>query len=392
MIIKKMLVVDDEIDFARYVSDVAEDLGFEVTVTDKPSDFSVLYSNTIDVIVLDLFMPGTDGIELLRFLADKKSHAAVVFMSGKDRSVLHSAKVLAVEQCISVLGTLQKPFRAEELEAILREYSKSPQKISANANLVSVEELRQAINDEVLFLVYQPQVTISDRELIGVEALVRWKHPKKGMIPPDCFIPMAEENGLISEITSFTTKAAIRQQGIWKSQGKNIRMSINISPKTLDDLDLPEKLEACAKYLGADVSNLMLEVTETALTSNIVRYMDILSRIRMKGFGLAIDDFGTGYSSLQQLIRVPFSNLKIDKAFIQKLTTEKECFTITKISIMLAHELGMSATAEGIETEADWNILKQLGCDEGQGYWIARPMPPEELELWTKIWFAGKNY
>jgi len=386
MVIKKMLVVDDEIDFARYVADVAEDLGFEVTVTDKPSEFSLLYCNTIDVIVLDLFMPGTDGIELLRFLADKNSQASVVFISGKDRSVLHSAEVLATEQSISVLGTLQKPFRAEELEVILNKYIKSPLKTAAIANLVSVEELEQAIKDEALFLVYQPQVSIRDRELMGVEALVRWKHPIKGMIPPDYFIPMAEENGLITEITSFTTKAAICQQGIWKSQGNNLRMSINMSPKILDDLDLPEKLEACANHLGADVSKLMFEVTETALTSNVVRYMDILSRIRIKGFGLAIDDFGTGYSSLQQLIRVPFSELKIDKDFIQKVSTEKDCFTITKLSIMLAHELGMCAVAEGIETEEDWNILKQLGCDQAQGYWIARPMPPEELESWTKSW------
>jgi EAL domain-containing protein (putative c-di-GMP-specific phosphodiesterase class I) len=109
----------------------------------------------------------------------------------------------------------------------------------------------------------------------------------------------------------------------------------------------------------------------------------------MKGFGLSIDDFGTGYSSLQQLIRVPFSELKIDQNFIHKLITDKECFTITKISIMLAHELGMSVVAEGIETEEEWNILKQLGCDEGQGYWIGRPMAPEEIESWMKSWSAG---
>ncbi|MFT5655332.1 MAG: EAL domain-containing protein (putative c-di-GMP-specific phosphodiesterase class I) [Arenicella sp.] len=389
MPIRKLLVVDDEIDFGRYVREVAESQGFEVLLTDNPMEFSALYSDNLDVVVLDLFMPGADGIELLRFLADNNSQASVVFMSGKDNSVLYTAKELATEQGISVLGTLQKPFRARELEVILNKYVKSSLKATADNDLVSLDDLAQAIEDKVFFLVYQPQVSINDRELIGVEALVRWKHPVKGMIPPNYFIPMAEENDMISAITSFTTKAAIRQQGIWKSQGKNLRVSVNMSPKIFDDLDLPKKIEACASNLGADISKLMIEVTETALTTNLARYMDVLSRLRMKGFGLSIDDFGTGYSSLQQLIRVPFSELKIDQAFIRKLTTDKECYTISKISIMLAHELGMSVVAEGIESEKEWSILKKLGCDQGQGYWIGRPMAPEGLGLWIKNWSAG---
>ena len=388
-VIKKLLVVDDEIDFASYVGEVAEDLGFDVLVSDNPTEFHTLYSNTIDVIVLDLFMPKVDGVELLRFLANNNSQASVVFMSGKDPSVLRSAKELATEQGISVLGWLQKPFRAQQLEDILNKYVKASPKAAAHNTLITVDELAQAIKDKVLYLVYQPQVSIIDRRVVGVEALVRWKHPIKGMIPPSYFIPMAEENDLIQEITSLTTKAAIHQQGIWRKQGKNLRMSINMSQKVLDDLELPSKLAACAASRGADLSKVMIEVTETALTSNLVQYMDILARLRMKGFGLSIDDFGTGYSSLQQLIRVPFSELKIDGSFVQKMTTDKECFTITKVSIKLAHELGICVVAEGIEREEEWNILKQLGCDEGQGYWIGKPMPPEEIESWMESWSAG---
>jgi EAL domain-containing protein (putative c-di-GMP-specific phosphodiesterase class I)/ActR/RegA family two-component response regulator len=388
MVIKKLLVVDDEIGFAKFVKDVAEELGFEVLLTDNPMEFNALYSNTIDIVVLDLFMPGADGIELLRYLANHNSQASVVFMSGKDSSVLHSAKQLASEQGISVLGALQKPFRAKELEDVLNKYIKCSPRSAVNLDLASVEELAQAIKDKALFLVYQPQVTISNREIVGVEALVRWKHSTKGMIPPSYFIPLAEENGLIAAITLFTSQAAIRQQGIWRTQGSNIRMSLNISPRILDDLDLPSQLEASAKALGADISELVIEVTETALTTNLALFMDILARLRMKGFGISIDDFGTGYSSLQQLMRAPFTELKIDRAFIQNIDTDKESYTISKISIMLAHELGMTAIAEGIETEAEWNILKQLGCDEAQGYWMGRPMPPEEIKSWMQSWAA----
>ena len=295
---KKLLVVDDEIGFAKFVEGVAEDLEFEVLLTDDPTEFGTLYSNDIDIIVLDLFMPTTDGIELLRFLSDNNSNASVVFMSGKDTGVLHTAQELAVEQGITVLGALQKPFRAQGLAALLEKYVRSisePARSSDRNELPSLNELRQAISREELFMHFQPQIIISSREFIGVEALVRWNHPSKGMIPPSYFIPLAEENNLISEITTFTATRSIQQQGIWKEQGKNLRLSINMSPKLLYDLDMPEDLESYAIEVGADISKIMIEVTETALMSDVARYMDILVRLKMKGFGLTIDDFGTGY-------------------------------------------------------------------------------------------------
>jgi EAL domain-containing protein (putative c-di-GMP-specific phosphodiesterase class I) len=275
-------------------------------------------------------MPGIDGIELLRFLSDNKSRASIVFMSGKDTAVLHSAQELALEQGMTVLGVLQKPFLAKELEDIFSKYV-PPAAIDLTGTIErpSLEELREAVENGELFLAYQPQIKIADRKVVGVETLVRWKHPIKGMVPPGYFIPIAEEGNLISDITSYVTQAAMRQQGKWKAEGINLRMSINISPKTLDDLDLPEKMTTCAAKMGVDTSDIMIEVTETALMSDIVRYMDILARLRMKGFNLSIDDFGTGYSSLQQLVRVPFTELKIDQAFIRKLNSDPECKTIT---------------------------------------------------------------
>ena len=387
MISKKLLVVDDEVDFAEFVVDVAEGMGFEVISTSDASEFASLYTIDLDIIVLDLFMPGIDGIELLRFLSDNDSQASIIFKSGKDKGVLHTAQELALEQGMTVLGVLQKPFLAKELEDILSKYIPPVASQSTSAeDLPSLDELREAIGNRELFLAYQPQINIADRKVVGVEALVRWGHPIKGMVPPGYFIPMAEEYDLISDITSYVTYAAISQQGKWKAEGINLRMSINMSPKILDDLNIPEKLTAYAVEMGVDTSDIMIEVTETALMADIVRYMDILARLRMKGFNLSIDDFGTGYSSLQQLVRVPFTELKIDQAFIRKLNSDPECKTITEISILLAHKLGMNVVAEGIEDEAVWNTLKDLGCDEGQGYWMGRPMPAEEIEPWMAGW------
>jgi len=391
MLNKKLFVIDDEVDFAAFVVDVAEGMGFDVDSTSDPSEFTRGCSIDFDVIVLDLFMPVIDGIEILRFLAANNSKAAIIFMSGKDKGVLRSAKELAFEQGMVVLGVLQKPFRAQELEALLSSYvppKYTVTQLSRSAEMPVRDELREAIENRQLFLAFQPQISMTDRKVVGVEALVRWDHPAKGIVPPSYFIPLAEKHNLISSITEYVTKAAIRQQGEWQAKGIKLRMSINISPQTLDDLDMPEKLASYAAEMGVATSDIVIEVTETALMSDIVHYIDILTRLRMKGFNLSIDDFGTGYSSLQQLVRVPFTELKIDLAFIQKLDTDKECKTITEISILLAHKLDMRVVAEGIENEAVWNILKELGCDEGQGYWMGKPMSAEKIPAWMKIWFS----
>ncbi len=383
----KLLVVDDEADIADFVANVAERMDFEVLSTGDPSEFSSLLSTDHDVVVLDLFMPGMDGIELLRFLSDKKSHASIIFMSGKDKSVLLSAQQLALEQGLSVLGTLQKPFYMKELKELLLQYVPQPfTKPTHSRVLPTVDELRYAVTNEELFLAYQPQINIENRTVTGVEALARWKHPTKGMIPPIDFIPLAEEHNLISDITSFVIREAIRQQVEWKENGIFLRMSVNMSPKNLDELDMPERLAAYVTDQKGHIPDITIEVTETAIMSDTARYMDILARLRMKGFNLSIDDFGTGYSSLQQLVRVPFTELKIDQSFVRNLNSNHECKTITEISILLAHKLGIHVVAEGIEDEMSWNTLQELGCDEGQGYWMGRPMPAEDIQLWLDSW------
>jgi EAL domain-containing protein (putative c-di-GMP-specific phosphodiesterase class I)/AmiR/NasT family two-component response regulator len=383
----KLLVVDDEVDFAEFVADVAENIDFNVISTADPTEVETLFLQDWNIIVLDLFMPHIDGIELLRLLSKSKSSASIVLMSGKDKGVLNSAQKIAEEQEITVLGVLQKPFFAKQLEVVLAKYvDQSFKRKQGSFLLPSAQQISSAIENKELFLVYQPQINITNRKIIGVEALVRWKHPVRGLIPPGIFIPIAEDNDLIKDISTFVTKTSIRQQAEWSRNGINLRMSINMSPKILTDLDMPEKLSSCVNEMGADIKNIVIEVTETALMSDVVRYMDILARLKMKGFNLSIDDFGTGYSSLQQLIRAPFNELKIDQAFIKNLDTDEECKTITEISIMLAHKLGMTVVAEGIETESVWNILRQLKCDEGQGYWMAKPMLPEEIEAWKQNW------
>jgi EAL domain-containing protein (putative c-di-GMP-specific phosphodiesterase class I)/CheY-like chemotaxis protein len=385
----KLLVVDDEAAFAEFVAEVSEGLGFEVVKTNNPAEFAALYKANFNIIVLDIFMPNVDGIELLRFLNERKSNASIIFMSGKDKGVLNSAQEIAIEQGMKVLGVLQKPFFVKQLEEVLTKYVESTStRTQSFTQAPSANDIRMAIDNNELFMVYQPQIKIVNRKFVGVEALLRWEHPSRGMIPPDVFIPIAEDNNLIKDISLFVTETAIQQQADWLNIGLDLRMSINLSPKNLDDLLLPEKLAFFVIEKGANKESIMIEVTETALMSDVVRYMDILTRLKMKGFNLSIDDFGTGYSSLQQLVRAPFNELKIDQAFIKNLDTSAECRTITEISISLAHNLGMTVIAEGIESEVVWNILLELDCDEAQGYWMGKPMLSTEVIAWKKKWEA----
>lgn len=385
----KLLVVDDDAAFAKIIENIAVGVGMDVILTDDSREFASLYTDDLDIVVLDVFMPEIDGIELLRFLSSKNAQASIVLMSGGDKGILHSVQELAIERNLTVLGALQKPFSVNDLEDVFAKHiSRSQPNVSNLAPMPTMADLQRAIEHGELFVDYQPQVTMEDASVVGVEALVRWRHPTMGVIPPNLFIPMAEEGDLIEAISMIVSKIAINQQSQWRQAGLDLCMSINISPKNLSDLDLPEKMMDCALENGGQIDRIMFELTETALLSDVTGSIDVLSRLRMKNFKLSIDDFGTGYSSLQQLVRVPFTELKIDQSFVQKIVSDEECKTIAEISILLAHKLEMNVVAEGVEHEEEWETLKEMGCDIGQGYWVGRPMPADDLTAWIADWHS----
>ena len=383
----KVIVIDDDSDMADFVRDAVIAQGFDAISMDRPEDFLTSRSRDCQILILDLFMPGVDGIEILRFLAKEKTDILLILMTGKDRAILSSAREMAYELNLTVLGTLEKPFKLAELEEIMNRYIGKERKESQK--LPTVAELENAIAEKQLSVAYQPQVKITDRSVVGFEALARWRHPTKGAIPPGYFIGLAEQHGLISEIFDLITKIAIHQCGKWHSAGLEHSISINLSPKNLVDLSLPSKLEKMARDSKIKTRDIVLEVTETAVTKDVAKHIEILTRLRMKRFNLAIDDFGTGHSSLQQLIKVPFNELKIDQVFTKYLDSDAECQTITEVSILLAKKLGMRVVAEGIETEIVWNKLRKFNCDIGQGYWIGKPMRAEELDSWMTSWSSA---
>ncbi len=248
--------------------------------------------------------------------------------------------------------------------------------------LMLLGELRQAINNNDLCLYFQPKIDMKSSRVIGVEGLIRWHHPKHGQIFPDEFIPLAERSGLIKPLSLWVLKEAPRRWAEWKAEGHDISVSVNLSVRDLFDVTMPEYIARILEKHQMPGDRLVLEITESAMMEDPDQVKTILMTLSNMGIKIAIDDFGTGYSSLAYLKNLPVHEIKIDKSFVLEMDKDKEDATIVKSTIELGHTLGLSVVAEGVEGEEAWRMLQQLGCNYGQGYYMARPLPPGQVRSW----------
>ena len=245
-------------------------------------------------------------------------------------------------------------------------------------------ELREAIQTNQLCLYYQPQIDHKSQRIVGLEALVRWNHPLRGFLPPDAFIPLAEDGGLIGSLTHWVLQTALAQQVALQQQGFNLNMAVNLSARNLHDMDLPASVGRLLEASGVNPKYLTLEITESAVMANPSDGLTILTELNKMGIKLAIDDYGTGYSSLAYLKRLPVDELKIDKSFVMDMENNENDAVIVRSTIDLAHNLGLKVTAEGVETQDAWDTLCVLGCNQSQGYFMGRPMSVEKLDAWLR--------
>lgn len=251
------------------------------------------------------------------------------------------------------------------------------------AELRLLDGLQRALDDQQLHMAYQPKISLRDGGLRQVEALVRWEDPELGPVKPSRFVPLAEQHGLIDELTHWGLRRILKQWLEWRDAGLDTCIAFNISALSLQHLDFPDLVERMCRALEVPTDRLILELTEGA-TQPLVKLMDALTRFRIKGIGLAIDDFGTGYSSLMQLRQLPFTEVKIDQAFVADVPNSRDSRLIIQAVTDLAHGLGLTATAEGIETIDQLRIIRELGCDSAQGYLISPPLDPAALRPWIQ--------
>ena len=342
---------------------------------------------SFSLIICDLNMPGIDGIELIRHIANKNFIGELILVSGEDQRVLRTVGDLAKAHNLNILGTLEKPLTKHALQNLLERKDKPINHRKRNNVLeFTVEDLATAITNNELVVYYQPQIDVKTRKFVAVEALVRWQHPTMGMIPPDSFITFAEQNGLIESLTNDVLTKAIQQKILWQKQNIDLKLSVNFSISSLNQLDLPESLASQINSLGMDPSDLTFEVTESGLMSDMRISLEVLTRLRLKGLNLAIDDFGTGYSTMDQLQRIPFTELKIDRAFVHNTHENLDARAILESSVALAKKLNLKIVAEGVENKTDWDVIESLECDIVQGYFISRPIPGEEIPAWKLKW------
>jgi EAL domain-containing protein (putative c-di-GMP-specific phosphodiesterase class I) len=298
-----------------------------------------------------------------------------------DQRVLASARQLGDSLGLKMLGTLQKPAMLEDIETLLAKHLEPGARISE-------DELRQAIVEHELIVHYQPKVVRAARDwhVRSAEALVRWRHPRLGLLYPAEFLPLAEQSGLIVDVTDFVLTDAVRQIGHWSTRGLDLGAAVNLSPRLVQDLEFPERLTRLLREFEVRPEQLTLEVTEAASMDDPDLVMDIFTRLRVKGVGLSLDDFGIGMSSLTQLYKMPFSEVKIDGLLISEVSSSKPAATVVKAIVELAHSLSLTACAEGVETSPTFEFLDQCGCDALQGDFIAQAMPAAEIESFIDVW------
>ena len=387
----KILLIDNEPFVLKLLARQLANLGFtEVTCHGRAHDALAVLENDADaagLVFCDLQMPEMDGVELVRHLARIEYGGGLVLVSGEDKRILKTAKDLANAHQLNVLGALHKPVAVEQLRKILGgQLSRGATAPRSTRKTYSADELRLAIAGGELVNHYQPKVGLASGMVAGVETLVRWQHPQDGLVLPDQFIATAEDYGLIDELTRVVLTGALRQARLWRDEGLPLLVAVNISMDNLVALEFPDWIAHTASKAGVPLASLVLEVTESRLMKNPLAVLDILTRLRLKHIGLSIDDFGTGYSSLAQLRDIPFDELKIDQGFVHGACRDASLKTIVEGSCGIARQLDMKIVAEGVEDRADWNFLRTADCDLAQGYFIARPMPGEELADWISDW------
>jgi len=259
---------------------------------------------------------------------------------------------------------------------------------SAERDLYSTErlalmaDLYHAIDQNQFFLAYQPKLNLKTGAVTGVEALARWQHPERGLIPPDQFIALAERSGFIQSLTMWGLESSLAQSRCWRQMSLPVPISVNLSARTLHDESFPESVKSLLETHQLPPEIIEIEITESAMMLEPARALDILTRLNRMGISLSIDDFGTGYSSLSYLKKLPVNAVKIDKSFVINMAADKNDEQIVRSTIELAHNLGFKVIAEGVENRAVWDRLYELGCDEAQGYYMSRPLPAPEMTQW----------
>ena len=380
----RVLIVDDEAIQRLILARCVEMLGWKADTAASLDEAVAKFSaGSHDVVVIDLCLGEQDGMHLLRHLRRGHADPSVIFVSGVDDRIRAAAFRIARDLGLRVAGTLAKPIDPYSLHALLLS---NPTRVHADTRRVTgsptAEEFESALRNDEIHTEYQPKTDLMTGEIVGVEALARWRSPTRGMVSPEQFVPVAEQSDLINKLTYRVLEDAIMACRQWRELMPNCSVAVNISPHVLGDPKLLPEIDAILGQNRMPPGALIAEVTESTMISNLPIATEVLTRLSIRGVRVSMDDFGTGYSSLLSLLRMPFTELKIDRSFVSVCKTDPEAWKIVRATVSLARELGMRVVAEGIETEDLSDRLRDVGCDMGQGWYFGRPMRADAIMRW----------
>jgi EAL domain-containing protein (putative c-di-GMP-specific phosphodiesterase class I)/ActR/RegA family two-component response regulator len=346
-------------------------------------------SRPVDIVISDLEMAGMDGIEFIRHLGESGVQISIILASALERKLLASVATMSEAYGIKLLGVLEKPLTIRKLVPLITRYSPEHSPTLEPSNpipIFTLDEIAAGLKADQFEPYFQPKIELVTRQVKGIEALARWHHPHFGLVPPSAFIEQLEDNDLVDDLTWAMLKKSAACCRAWRSDGTDATVSVNLSVKSLGNIEIVDRVTELVRGQNLDPCHMVLEVTESAATTDVAKALESLARLRMKGFGLSIDDYGTGYSSMQQLTRIAFTELKIDQSFVMNAARNNAARVILESSLIMAKKLDITSVAEGVESQLDLDLLRKLHCDMVQGYFIARPMKYLDLRDWIRNW------
>jgi EAL domain-containing protein (putative c-di-GMP-specific phosphodiesterase class I)/FixJ family two-component response regulator len=392
---RRVLVVEDSVVQRGYLVGLLRQLNFGEVLEagDGNEALRVLeqQEQPLFLVLTDLEMPNMDGIELTCQLRERHLTENLIVVSARDPRLLEIIESMACEDAsIGLLGTLLKPVQLDALAQLLCKASDRPGDCAPAAPRAlppqaSLEDLAQALTRHEFLPWFQPKINMQNGHLKGLEALARWQHPQRGLLSPAHFIDTLEGHPIMADFTLDLVRQVLERILDWQAHGlPPLTVSVNLSADNLADRGFIDRLMAQVSASGVSPSVLVWEVTETSVMRQLSQALTNMGRLRLAGYGLAMDDFGIGYSSMQQFARCPFTELKIDRAFVNGAAQWPNRHMVLKSALDLGQSLGVATVAEGVETVEDWKLLRDLGCDMAQGYLLAKPMPAEELVGWIR--------
>lgn len=388
----RFLVAEDDEFQRRWMVIMLNNLGVRhvVEVADGISALAALQdeASPIDISIIDLNMPGMDGIELVRHIAKDSNSPSIILVSALDKALLFSVETMSKAYGVDLLGTVEKPASPENLQALIDRYLPryERKKLQVQVPAFSVAEILAGIEKDEFEPLYQPKVELATGTVKGAEAFSRWRHPEYGMVAPPAYIPVLEQFGEMDALAISVIKHSIKTCLSWHAHGHFIPVSLNISPSSLSGQEFADIVIELVASHRLEPQYVVIEVTESSAVGNMPHFLENLARLRMKGFGISVDDYGTGNSSMQQLLRIPFSELKIDRSFVAGASSNEAMEVVLSASLSICRKLHKQSVAVGVETQEDWEYLRKLGCTYAQGFYIAKPMDGATLPVWMEEW------